>query len=389
MINDNHSALDPVALQRLRDRIAADIDRGLYDGAVINISRHGEVGLEEAIGYADRAQNRPAQREDVFRIFSMTKALTNVLVLQALDRGLLSLSTRVVDVIPEFWGKDRFRAAKKDKINIVQLLTHRAGLVTTPNPLPYAELGNLENVIAAICQMDVVGDPGATFNYSPTLNHALLGEIARRVTGAASYRELVQREIFGPLGMNDSAIGAPAGWDDRYVPVKGYLPDSGWLDNSDIEIMNDIIDEHAEMPWVGAVSTTPDMHRFAEMLRRGGELEGHRVLSPGILELATTNHTGDALNDLYAGIAMARGWEIPPGNYGLGFALSGTGTHPSFFGPATSPRTFGNYGAGSTLFWVDPERDMTFTCLTAGVMDEGDNVDRFQQLSTMAVACAL
>jgi len=74
---------------------------------------------------------------------------------------------------------------------------------------------------------------------------------------------------------------------------------------------------------------------------------------------------------------------------GLGFSLSGTGTHPSFFGPFTSPRTHGNYGAGSTLFWIDPQRDMTFVCLTAGVMDEGDNVLRFQKLSTIAASAVL
>lgn len=389
MINKDHPTLDTAALTRLKDEISRDVDGRHYDGAVILVSRNGEVGMDEAIGFNERAWEHPLNRDDVFRIFSMTKAFTNVLVLQAIDRGQLALSTRVVDIIPEFWGSDRFRSAKKDRINVAHLLTHRAGLVTTPNPLPYEELGNLANVIAAICEMDVVGEPGTTFNYSPTLNHALLGEMVRRVTGAASFRKLAHQEIFGPLGMGSTAIGAPAAFADRYVPVKGYLPDSGWLDNHDIEVMNDIITEEAEMPWVGAVASAPDIHRFALMLRNGGTLDGRRVLSPALIDLASTNFTDDHVNDLYAGIAAAKGWETPPGNYGLGFALSGTGTHPSFFGPATTPRTFGNYGAGSTLFWVDPERDMTFTCLTSGVMDEGDNVERFQKLSTMAAAAAV
>lgn len=78
-----------------------------------------------------------------------------------------------------------------------------------------------------------------------------------------------------------------------------------------------------------------------------------------------------------------------PGNFGLGFALRGEGVYPTFFGASTSPRTHGNYGAGSTLFWVDPDKDLTFVCLTAGVMEEGDNLARFQRLSTMAAATAL
>ena len=58
------------------------------------------------------------------------------------------------------------------------------------------------------------------------------------------------------------------------------------------------------------------------------------------------------------------------------------------FGTLTSPRTFGNYGAGSSLFWVDPERQMTFVCLTAGVMNGVDNIERFQRLSDIAVSAA-
>lgn len=389
VINQAHSGFDSAALARIEEKIKKDIDEGLYDGANIVIARGGTIGLEASVGFADRKAGRAAKPDDVFRIFSMTKAFTNVLVLQAIDRGQMDLTTRVVDLIPEFVAGDRFRQGKKDRINVAHLLTHRAGLVVTPNPLPYEELGNLANVIQAICELDVVGVPGGSFDYSPALNHALLGEMVRRAAGAESFGELMQRELFTPLKMENTALGAPDAWHDRMVPVRASFPDGGWLKASDVEVMEEIITEDAEMPWVGAVSTAHDIHRFTEMLRRGGELDGVRILSPAILDLATTNQTGDEPNSLYAGIATARGWEIPPGNFGLGFALSGTGTHASFFGSVTSPRTHGNYGAGSTLFWVDPERDLTFSCLTAGVMDEGDNVLRFQRLSTMAAAAAI
>ncbi|WP_368681089.1 serine hydrolase domain-containing protein [Rhodococcus opacus] len=228
-----------------------------------------------------------------------------------------------------------------------------------------------------------------TFNYSPTLNHALLGEMVRRVTGYGSFGELLTTELFAPLKMTDTALGAPKAWADRMVPIKAHFPPGGWLKSSDIEVMQEIVVEGAEMPWVGAVSTTSDILRFAEMIRRGGELDGVRILSPSILDLATTLQTGTAPNDLYAMLCHARGWDVPPGNFGLGFALRGEGVYPTFFGASTSPRTHGNYGAGSTLFWVDPDKDLTFVCLTAGVMEEGDNLARFQRLSTMAAATAL
>lgn len=381
--------IDAAAVHRLRAAIEADVDANHYDGAVIAVARHGEIAMHEAIGFADRAAQRPAALDDVFWIFSMTKAFTNILTLQAIDRGHLDLTTRVIDVVPEFVGRDPFRAAKKDKVNIAHLLTHRAGLVVTPTPLPYAELGDLSAVVDAICQLDVVGQPGGTFNYSPTLNHALLGEIVRRVTGYASYTEMVTAELLEPLKMTSTAVGAPPSWAERMVPVKAYFPEAGWLKASDIEVMQDIVVEGAEMPWVGAVSTTGDILRFAEMLRCGGELDGVRLLSPAILDLATTLQTGDEPNDLYAMLCQARGWDVPPGNFGLGFALRGEGVYPSFFGATAGPRTHGNYGAGSTLFWVDPDADLTFVCLTAGVMEEGANLARFQRLSTMASAAAI
>jgi len=206
--------------------------------------------------------------------------------------------------------------------------------------------------------------------------------------------------------MMNTRMGAPNQWTDRMVPIVAKFPDGGWLTKADIEVMQEIVIEGAgwfqtlyewslllisrliEMPWVGAVSTAHDISRFAEMLRRKGELDGKRLISPAMLDLATTLQTGTSPNNLYAMMSVARNWQIPPANIGLGFGLSGTGTHPTFFGSLTSPRTHGNYGAGSTLFWVDPERNITFSCLTSGVMEESENVLRFARLSNLAISAA-
>ncbi|MGP6174080.1 serine hydrolase domain-containing protein [Corynebacterium sp. A21] len=381
----NQSALD-----RLESVIKADIERGDYDGVNIILARHGEIGLQGSYGFAERATGRPTRRDDVYRILSMTKAFTNTLVYRALGEGKLSLSTRVVDLIPEFFGTDPFRAVRKDKINLGHLLTHRSGMPATPDPgLPAAQFNVLADVIAALGSVDVVNEPGSNLNYAPSINHALMGEMVRRAYGYEHFRDLARELIFEPLGMKDTAFGLPSRNEERAVPLKVYVPEDGWLAPEDIECLNRYITEDAEMPWVGGTSTVDDIFTFAEMFRRGGEAGGEQLIAPAILDEATTLQTGDMPNDLYSGIAAARGWEAPGGNFGLGFSLSGTGTAPNFFGPFTSPRTFGNYGAGSTLFWVDPERDLTFVFLSSGVMDEGDNVARFQKLSTMAVAAAL
>jgi CubicO group peptidase (beta-lactamase class C family) len=378
--------LNAETLGLLEQTIRNDISAGDYDGARIILARHGEVALDATLGWADRAAGRELEPDSIFRVLSLTKAFTNALVHQALGEGKLALSTRVVDVIPEFYGRDRFRSARKDRVNLAHLLTHRSGMPATPEPVPNAQLGNLADVIAAICELDVVHEPGTNLTYSPAVNHALMGEMLRRVYGADSFRDLAEKNLFGPLGLKDTRFGPLDEWKDRIVPLKAYIPDSGWLSAKDVEILNDVVNEDAEMPWVGSVSTAADVFTFAEMIRRRGLHADRQLIAPAVLDAATTLQTGDMTNDLYAMIARLRGWEEPPGNFGLGFSLSGTGTHPSFFGPFTSPRTHGNYGAGSTLFWIDPERDMTFVCLTAGVMDEGDNVLRFQKLSTIAAS---
>jgi CubicO group peptidase (beta-lactamase class C family) len=385
------SGLDATRLRRLTEAIERDIDAGTYDGAVLLVARGGEIGLHEAIGWTDRDAGRQARTDDIFRVLSTTKALTNVLVLAAIERGHLALTTKVVDLIPEFRGSDRFRGMQKPAVTVKHLLTHSAGVSNTPTPLPYEQLGDLRATIAAICEMDLVAPPGAGVNYSPALAHALLGEIVRRTLGdgTARYRDVVRDELLEPLGMTSTAIGAPAAWQDRLVPLRARYPPGGWLGPEDIEILNTAIDEEAEMPWVGAVSTAADIFRLAEMARRGGELDGARILAPATLDLATTNQTGDRLNDLYAALAAANGWEPAPANVGLGFMLRGSGVYHHFFGTLATPRTFGNFGAGSALFWVDPARDLTFVCLTAGVMEESANVVRFQRLSDMAHAAAI
>jgi len=390
MNNTSKAGFDPKGIERLIEGIKTDISKGIYEGAVIKVARHGVVAVDEAIGYTDSTSGRAAHRDDVFKVLSLTKAFINVLVLQAIDRGQLALTTRVVDVIPEFWGSDLFRSTRKNQVNVGHLLTHRAGLPATPQPIPYEELHDFSKTLAAVCELDVVGEPGKTLNYSPTINHVLLAEMVRRVHGGnLSLRELLKQELFEPLGMTSSSLGETKELSGRVVPLRTDFPPGGWLTNEDFQRVSDAISrENSEMPWVGGLSTAGDIFRFAEMLRRGGELDGVRILSPAIIEKATTLQTGDAPNDLYRLLAEHRGWEVPPGNFGLGFALAGSGLTVSQLGTLNSPRTFGNFGAGSTLFWVDPERDVTFVCLTAPAIEEGDNILRFQRISDL-VASAL
>ncbi|QGU03437.1 serine hydrolase domain-containing protein [Corynebacterium comes] len=383
-------AFNPAQLKRIEETIQADIDRGDYDGVNVIIAQHGEIALQGTYGFAERATGRPSQQDDIYRILSLTKAFTNALAYRALGEGKLALSTRVIDIIPEFLGTDPFHMLRKDRINLWNLLTHTSGMPATPNPgLPLTECRLLPDVAKALGSVDVVHDPGTQVNYSPAINHALIGEMVRRAYGHDSFRDMAREMIFEPLGMKDTAFGLPKQNQDRAVPIKAYVDEEGFLRPEDIEGLNEVITEDAELPWVGATSTVDDVFKFVEMLRRKGEVNGEQLIAPTVIEQATTLQTGDMMNDLYTMVNTQMGWEAPKGNIGLGVILSGTGPVPNFFGPFTSPEAFGNNGAGSTLFWVDPVLDVTFVFLSAGVMDEGLNVARFQKLSTMVSAAVV
>jgi CubicO group peptidase (beta-lactamase class C family) len=223
------------------------------------------------------------------------------------------------------------------------------------------------------------------------VHHALLGEMVRRTDAKGrSYRQIATEDLFGPLKMKDAAIGVRADLKARHVvpEFRGNAP----MDHlsSNVPGPNGAFeDEKAEMPWVGAVASTPDLWRFAEMLRLGGSLDGAHIISPAMVELATRNWTGDKPNEMYRTLAHRRGWRPFPAYMGLGFALQGPTVHNSLYGTLASPQTFGNYGAGSSLFWVDPVRGITFAFLSAGVMNGGDNFERFQRLSDIVTSAVL
>jgi CubicO group peptidase (beta-lactamase class C family) len=156
-----------------------------------------------------------------------------------------------------------------------------------------------------------------------------------------------------------------------------------------LEAFNVLVTADAEIPAGSAVSTVADLFRWAEALRRGGELDGQRVLSSALVRLATTNHTGAMPNGFYAFACEQRGWDPFPANIGLSFWIRGTGIFPTYFGVTSSPRTFGGLGAGSAMFWVDPERDLTFVLLTSGLLEETRNLDRCQRLSDLVQAAVV
>ena len=386
MSEHKSGGLDRERLHRLRTAVEEDMRRGLYLGGVLIVARHGDIGLYEALGHADEGRTRPVRKDSVFSVFSVTKAFTNVLVFQAIEQGRLALTTPISSVIPEFSGRGR------EAITVFHLLTHTSGIPSLYTPREGMCIDRFSEIIEAICENVYPAEPpGTRVDYSPMVSHALLGEAVRRTDPRSRrYRQIVEEEILRPLAMADTSVGLRRDLRERHlVPeFRGNAP-MNHLGHSNLGPQGAFLEEDAEMPWVGIASTAGDMFRFAEMLRRGGELDGARLLGPTILERARQCWTGDQPNEVYKRLAQSRGWRVMPAYIGLGFSLRGVEIGQTLFGTLTSPQTFGNYGAGTTLFWVDPALDMTFVGLMTGVMTSGDNIERWQRLSDIAVAAAL
>ena len=370
-------------LDHLKAVIAADVAAGAYFGAVLRVARHGEVVFEEAIGAEDGAGEKPLRKDNVFSIFSASKAFTNVLVLRAIEEGRFALTTRINSIIPEFTG------APRDRVTFFHLLTHTTGMPGVWMPKPDMLLDRLDELVEAVCQ-NVHGaiEPGQRCDYSPLANHVLMGEALRRTDPKGRrFRDILREDLFEPLGMKDTSMGLRPDLRARHVKpdMRGTVP----IKHLSRTLPGDhalFEQEDVEAPHVGCAATVPDLSRFAEMLRRGGELDGARILSPRTIQLARKNWTGDMPNELYRAVAVRSGWDTPPAYIGLGFSLRGTKMVHNQLGTLTSPETFGNYGAGSALFWVDPELDVSFACLTAGLMTQAANIERFQKLSDIVVS---
>jgi CubicO group peptidase (beta-lactamase class C family) len=373
-------------LDTLREVIRADIARGEYYGIVLTIGRGGELIFEEALGAEDAEGARPLRLDNVFSIFSTTKAFTNVLIFRAIEQGRFALTTKVKDVLPEFTG------APREEATFYHLLTHTAGMPGVWTPKEGMYLDRLDELYAAVIE-NVHGavPPGTRCDYSPLVNHVLMGmALVRTDPEGRSYRTLLHEDLFAPLKMDSTSMGLRPDLAPRHVKpdLRGTVPIKHLSRNlpGDHALFED---PEVEAPHVGCASTGGDLYRFCETLRRGGELDGARIVSPAMLALARQNHTGSMPNELYKRVAENAGWEVPPANQGLGFQVRGTGVFHHLFGTLASPNTIGNYGAGSSLFWVDPERDVSFAMVSAGVMAQAANIERCQKLSDIVHSACL
>jgi CubicO group peptidase (beta-lactamase class C family) len=384
MTDPRDAGFDPDRLERLAAAIEHDVAAERYDGCEVVVARGGLVAFHRQFGFADRAARRKVAPAQPFITMSIGKQLTVAAVFQRIERGDFALTTSVAELIPEFGQRG------KTAITIAHLLTHTSGLPMMLPPMPAEHAGSLDAVVQATCASLPEFGAGSRVSYCVIVGHAILAECVRRADGGRRpYRTILAEDLFRPLGMTDTALGCPERLRSRLAPVVARDRRPGLFDPEFLETLSSSIVEDTEIPAGGYVTTAPDFHRFAEMLRREGELDGVRILSPGTVASVQVNRTGDEPNTLWAYAEVMRGWPRFPANLGLGFFLRGEGTFPTPFGLQASRATFGGFGAGSNAFWIDPATDVTYVFLSSGLMEDSYSVERHMRLSDLVHAATL
>jgi len=373
---------DSSRLARIAARIKQDIEAERYDGAALIAARRGQVVLEVIEGFANRAAGRRLSPDAVFSTMSVAKQFTNVLALSMVERGVLRLHAPIAELLPQFRGMG------KEKVNLFHLLTHTSGICSLIPNLSPEVLTNIEAITSYAAAHPLESAPGERVNYSIMVAHSVIASLCLRADGGKrTFSQMLEQEIFSPLKMRDTGLGLRPDLRERFCPVKAVWKGGGALPPEAVEGMNVMLQiPDSELPAGGCVTTIGDLHRFAEMLRGGGELDGARILSPSTIKYAAQNHTGTLRNVLMDPVLSTRNWEATPANIGIGFFVRGEGITPGVFGVMNSPNSFAGAGAGSTMFWIDPDRELTLAFLSTGLMEDSRNLERLGLISDLLLS---
>ena len=352
-------------LDRIDDLINEEIADEKIAGAVALVARDGKIAYHKAFGHADIDSQTAMERDSIFRIASMTKAITSVGVMILYERGYFQLNDPVSRFLPIFKSPQVAVAFSEEsdvtetrpalrEISVSDLLTHSSGITYTfmqqPLQKSYQLAGvidgltaanvELEEVMQRLATQPLLFDPGESFAYG--LNTDVLGYFIEVVSGKSLDR-FFHDEIFEPLGMNDTFFYLPESRASRlvtlYAEVDGLQVSDGT--EADIKLDNPRYPIEGEKSYfsggAGLSSTAYDYFRFLEMLRNEGSLDGVRMLSRKSVELMRT-----AKIDLDADEGA---------DFGLGFAVIGD---LGEYGELGSKGSYSWGGAFNTSFWIDP-----------------------------------
>jgi CubicO group peptidase (beta-lactamase class C family) len=358
-------------LGRLHDFLDAQTRAGGYLGGMTLVARGGRIVDWHVTGHADLARTRSMRHDAIFRVYSMTKPVTSVAILQLLEQGRLGLDDPVTKHLPELASlrvlsgsldAPQWRAPARP-ITLRHLLTHTAGF---PAGLPGDEAAtrwterddphraaDLRGFVAALARGGALAaDPGTRFGYEAA-NTEVLARVVEVVSGR-DFAGYLQDAIFAPLRMRDTGFAVPAAERGRVVDIT-RMSGAGTLEldaGPSAAAPGAPLNPYASGAG-GLYSTAADYARFCQMLLDGGTLDGATVLGRKTVELMLANHLAGMLD--------------PPVNQysdGEGFGLGGyVVLDPARRGSPGSVGQFGWSGAASTNFLIDPAEKLTVILL--------------------------
>ena len=347
MIEPSLFKLNQSEIDTIKQRMQDAVDSELIPGALILVGNSNGVGLLETAGFQTSAGRNPVNSQTIFRIYSMTKPIVSVAAMSLIEDGLLALDDPIEKYIPEFSNlqvidrnNGEIRAAQ-NSITVENLLTHESGLIQAIFS-PDSELGKMyqrdftdysditaRDLAGRIGKLPVYFEPGSAWHYGHSTD--VLGAVLE-VAAGKTLDQVLNERIFEPLGMDETSFYLSSDKSERIAE-----PNFGAMaDNTQVRAMLS--------GGGGLNSTTEDYVRFAEMLLRGGEYRGARIIEESTLDLMREKRIGSEVSREFFFYGNT-------GDWGLGFHLQPTTEDPD------GPHNFGWRGIGGTLFLVDEEND--------------------------------
>jgi CubicO group peptidase (beta-lactamase class C family) len=350
------AALAPAVLDEATALLTQLVADRKIAGAVAAVARRGQVGYLQAVGVQDLTTRTPMSDRSLFRIYSMTKAVTAVAVMMLHEQGKFRLDDPVQTFLPEFAAVavvDAPGAPPRPParpITIEDLLLHTSGLSHRTSDL-YRTLGvrsredTLPTFIAKITKAPLMEDPHTRFRYSEATT--VLGRLVEVWSGQA-FDAFLQARVFKPLGMVDTVFVVGPDRSPRLATVYGPAPGGGLVpvEMEAVPFTVPALQEGA----VGLVSSVPDFLRFGQMLLGRGTLNGTRLLKAETVARMTAN-------GLPADVLKARGGV-------MGWGLANVDVRMESGASGANVGEYGWDGTGGTIFWVDPVSDTVVVLMT-------------------------
>lgn len=352
-------------LEQITEYARREVEAGRLAGVVTMVARHGRVVHFEAVGQYGVDNDRPMDRDALFRIFSMTKPVTTVAAMMLYEEGAFHLGDPVSKYLPEFADQTVYHDGEivpvSDEMTIEQLMTHTAGLTyggidEHPVEVAYTEAklwesADLDEFVGRLAAIPLRFEPGTRYHYSVATD--VLGAVVERLSGE-SLDVFFRTRIFEPLGMHDTFFNVPDDKLDRLVSNHYWDAEAGALALLDPGYASAPNGVTLFTGGAGLKSTASDYMIFSEMLRNGGSYRGVRILGPKTVQYMRMPQITQAVRD--EGSDEYPAYHLYPGqSFGLGFGVI---TDPGQSGVVSSRGEYSWGGAANTKFWIDPEEDL-------------------------------